>query len=114
MVEIKKDGDNFVFDIEGSHKLWALKSSLTVPAEHIDKAYPNTEGLHVKLGLRFPGTNVPGIIDAGSFYGKNGVIFCDITRHSKSIVVEVEHEKYDKIIVDVEDPEEAINLLTKQ
>ena len=34
MVTITREGDNFVFEIKGLHKLWAFKSQLTIPAEH--------------------------------------------------------------------------------
>lgn len=111
MVTIEKNNGNFIFTIKGIHKLWALKSELTIPAEHIISAYPNTENLHVGLGLRMPGTSVPGLIEAGSFIGRKGIIFCDITNLSESIVVELQHEYYNKLIIDVEDPEGAIALL---
>ena len=39
MVKIEKESDNFVFEIMGFHKLWALKSSLTIPAAHIGSVY---------------------------------------------------------------------------
>lgn len=114
MVTIEKTEGNFVFEIKGIHKLWALKSQLTIPAEHIITAYPNVENLHVKLGLKMMGTGLPGVIDAGSFIGKNGIIFCDITNHDKSIVIELQHEHYKKMIIDVESPESAIALLTER
>lgn len=111
MVNIEKRGSNFIFTVHGLHKLWALKSELTIPAAHIMTAYPNTQGLHLSLGLRLPGTSVPGLIEAGSFYGGDGIIFCDITNDSKSIVVELQHEHYNKLIIDVENPDAAIALL---
>ena len=114
MVTIERSNDNFIFTIQGIHKLWALKSELTIPAEHIVRAYSNTEDLHVKLGLRLPGTSVPGLIEAGSFIGKDGIIFCDITDHSKSIVVELQHDHYNKLIIDVEDPASAIAMLAQK
>lgn len=114
MVTIEKRNDYFIFTIKGLHKLWALKSELTIPAEHIINAYPNTQNLHVSLGLRMPGTSVPGLIEAGTFIGRDGVIFCDITNGSQSIVVELLHEHYNKMIIDVEDPFAAIALLNQK
>ena len=113
MVTIEKNNGNFIFTIRGIHKLWALKSELSIPAEHIITAYPNTQHLHVPLGWRMPGTSVPGLIEAGTFIGRDGVIFCDITNHSKSIVIELRNEHYDKLIIEVEDPVSAIALLTQ-
>jgi hypothetical protein len=114
MVTIEKNNGNFIFTIKGIHKLWALKSELTIPAEHIMDAYPNTNNLHVSLGLRMPGTSVPGLIEAGTFIGRDGVIFCDITNGSKSIVIDLQNDHYDKMIIDVEDPDNAIALLSQK
>ena len=114
MVTIERKNGNFIFTVKGIHKLWALKSELTIPAEHIFNAYPNTDGLRVKLGLRIPGTSVPGLIEAGTFIGMDGIIFCDITDHSKSIVVELQHDHYKKLIIDVEDPVSAIAMLAQK
>ena len=114
MVTIERRNGNFIFTIQGIHKLLALKSELTIPAEHIISVYPNTDNLNQKLGLRMPGTSVPGLIEAGTFIGRNGIIFCDIINHSKSIVIELQHEHYNKPIIDVEDPGSAIALLTQK
>lgn len=114
MVTIERKNDNFIFTVQGIHKFWALKSELTIPVEHIITAYPNTENLHVKLGIRMPGTSVPGLIEAGTFISRDGVIFCDITDHSKSIVVELRNEHYEKLIIDVEDINSAIALLSQK
>jgi len=114
MVSIEKKDNNFIFTIQGLHKLWALKSELTIPAEHIITAYPNMQNLHVSLGLRLPGSSVPGLIEAGTFIGRDGTIFCDITNDSKSIVVELQHEHYNKLIIDVEDPFASIALLNQK
>ncbi len=112
MVTIEKQHGNFIFEINGLHKLWALKSRLTIPADNILKAYPNKENLNFMLGLRMPGTHIPGLITAGTYIVKDGVIFCDVMDHSKSIVVELQDENYKQLIIEVENPEEAIALLT--
>ena len=89
MVSIEKNGENFVFEIKGLYKLWALKSQLTIPVSHIMRAYPNEKRLTGFFGLRMPGTQIPGVITAGTFIVNDGTIFCDIVDHSKSIVVEL-------------------------
>jgi hypothetical protein len=110
MVTIKKEGDNFIFEIQGLHKLWALKSQLSIPAAHIIKAYPNTDKLSGFFGLRMPGTHIPGIITAGTYWVDEGSIFCDVSNTEKSIVVELKDEHSKRLIIEVEDPEKAILL----
>lgn len=111
MVTIEKHNENFVFEVKGLHKLWALKSELIIPAEHITDAYPNEQNLNWMLALRMPGTHIPGLITAGTYIVKDGTIFCDVVNHSNSIVVELKDEFYKKLIIEVEDPQRAIELL---
>ena len=111
MVTIEKNGDNFVFEIKGIHKLWALKSQLTIPVSHVVTAYPNTKSLNW-VGLRMPGTQIPGLITAGTFLASDGDIFCDVVNKEKAIMIELKDERYTKLIIEVENPEAAIELLT--
>lgn len=113
MVNIEKEGDTFIFEIEGLHKLWALKSRLTIPAAHILTAHKNEATSAWVWGLRMPGTQIPGIT-AGSYIVKDGIIFCDVMDVSKSIVVELNDEHYKKLVIEVEDPAKAIILLTQK
>ena len=114
MVNIEKVNDNFVFEIKGLHKVWAFKSQLTIPSAHIINAYPNEKKLTGFFGLRMPGTQVPGLITAGTYLVDEGTIFCDIVNPSKSIVVELHDEHYKKLIIEVEDPAKAIDLLSEK
>jgi phage anti-repressor protein len=111
MVIIIKQEDNFIFEVKGLHKLWALKSQITIPKENIINAYPNEENLDWIAGLRMPGTQIPGLITSGTYILKDGTIFCDVSDHKKSIVVQLKDEHYKKLIIEVENVEEAINVL---
>ena len=114
MVTIEKKANNFVFEVKGLHKLWALKSEISIPKENIINAYPNQENLNWIIGLKMPGTHIPGLITAGNYIVKDGTIFCDVTDHKKSIVVELKDEHFKKLVIEVEDVEEAINILTSE
>lgn len=55
--------------VRGADKLWPFKSSLEIPLVHIAgvRADPKIARgwWH---GIRLPGTNLPGVITAGTFY----------------------------------------------
>ena len=111
MVTIEKQSDKFIFKIKGLHKLWALKSQITIPKDNIIKAYPNKEKLNWIMGLRMPGTNIPGVITAGTYIVKDGKIFCDVSNYKKSIVVELKDEFYKKLVIEVDNVENALSIL---
>ena len=58
--------------VRGADKLWALKSSLEIPLVHIAGVRADQEAARGWYhGIRMPGTNVPGVITAGTFYQRN-------------------------------------------
>ena len=114
MVTVEKQADNFIFEVKGLHKLWALKSQITIPKENVINAYPNQENLNWIEGLRMPGTHIPGLITSGTYILKDGTIFCDVSDPKKSIVVELKDEHYKKLIIEVENVEVAIKTLTSE
>ena len=112
MVTIEKNESSFIFEIKGMHKLWTLKSQLVIPKEHIIAAYKNKKSLNW-LGLRMPGTQIPGLITAGTFLADEGDIFCDVVNQDNAIMIELKDERYTKLIIEVENSEDALALLTK-
>ena len=55
MVTISKEENNFHFNVEGLHKLWALKSQLTIPIHNVVRAYQDREALNGWWkGIRMP------------------------------------------------------------
>jgi hypothetical protein len=80
MITISKDNNNFVFEVKGMHKLWAFKSQLTIPMEHIVRVHQNLESIKGWKGWRMPGTYIPSIITAGTFYKEGNKIFWEPIR----------------------------------
>jgi hypothetical protein len=111
MVTIEKQGTDFIFEINGLHKLWTLRSQLKIPAQNVKTAYPAHGYPDLAHSLRLPGTHVPGIISAGTYHFKDATIFCDVVNPQNSIVVELQDEHLSKLIIEVADPQAAITML---
>ncbi len=112
MVHITIEGDRVRFDVEGWDKLWSLKSQLEIPLSHIravrvDPA-PARGWWH---GLRMPGTQIPGILTAGTFYQSDGAVFYDVHDPERTIVIDLDHEHFKRLVVEVEDPHAAVSVL---
>jgi hypothetical protein len=112
MIHVTRDGDKILFDVKGLHKLWALKSRLEIPRMNIRGAHRDAAAVRGWKGWRVPGTYVPGLITAGTFYLEGKRIFWDVSDPDKAVVVELEDEKYNQLVIEVEDPDAVINLLT--
>jgi hypothetical protein len=114
MVEIRIEDDKAVFEVEGWDKLWALKSRLEIPLAHIKGAHsdPNP-AMGWFDGTKLAGAGIPNIFKAGTFYQEGGLIFWDVSHPEKTIVVELEHEHYSKLVVEVADPNASVNMIRK-
>ena len=63
------------------------------------------EWLH---GIRPGSTHVPGVISAGRFYSHGTWVFWDVHDPAKAIGIELRDERYSKLVVEVDNPEEQI------
>lgn len=111
MINVTRKDGKIVFDVEGADKLWSFRSRLEVPDKDVCGARRDpfvVEGSH---GLRLPGTYVPGLLTAGTFYHDDRRIFWDVHHPDNAIVVELVHEHYDELVIEVENPDAVIAML---
>ena len=114
MVTITRNNDEFIFEVKGMHKLWSFKSQITIPSSHIVSAYQDKDELKGWKGWRLPGTFIPFMIIAGTFYKDHEKDFWDSTDKSKCIIVELKDEQYNKLIIEVEDVAASLELLAQR
>jgi hypothetical protein len=108
MVNISIKGDRIHLDVEGIDKMWAVRSHLEFPLSHILAVRVDTEAARGWWhGFRLMGSNIPGILTAGTFYQQGELVFYDVHDPDRTIVLDLDHERYKKLIVEVEDPEKA-------
>jgi hypothetical protein len=114
MVDVTISGDRAVFQVEGFDRLWALRSRLEIPLEHIVGAERCPEDVGQWWhGLKIVGTDVPGLFAAGTFYYHGEMVFWDVRHPESTVVVSLDHERYRKLIIEVVDPASTIALLTR-
>lgn len=112
MVEIMVKGDRAIFEVEGWDKLWSLKSRLEIPLAHIKGVHADPKpAMGWFDGLKLAGTAIPNIFRAGTFYQQGDLVFWDVHNPEKTIVIELEHERLAKLIIEVADPKAAVSLL---
>ncbi|MDN3536736.1 hypothetical protein QPX96_01625 [Limosilactobacillus fermentum] len=52
----------------GLDRLWALKGAIRVPWRHVTGIFRDQGAFEERKGLRLPGTAIPGLYYAGSFF----------------------------------------------
>ncbi len=105
MTIVEIDDSQLTVHIQGWHRFWALKNSITVRLEKVTAVRADPDAIKSLHGLKAPGARVPGMIAAGTFRSIGSKEFWDIGRdHSKILVIELRNERYARLVVDVEDP----------
>jgi hypothetical protein len=109
MVEISIVEDALHLEVQGWDKLWTLKSRLTIPLSHVRGVRADPEVAHGWWhSIRAPGTQLPGVITAGTFYQHGKRVFWDAHQPENTIVLDLEDERYDQLIVEVADPADVV------
>ena len=112
MVELSISDGNLELHVQGADKLWALKSSLAIPLLHIAGIRADPSVAHGWWhGIRLPGTNIPGVLTAGTFYQHGKRVFWDVHNPENTVIIELRDERYDELIVEVADPQLTVELI---
>jgi hypothetical protein len=112
MVDVTLQGPDVLFSVQGLHKLWALKSQLLIPRSHIRSVRQDADVLKGWWkGWRAPGTHIPGLLAAGTFYHEDKRIFWDVHNADNALIIELDHDDYNQLIVEVADPAAVLALL---
>jgi hypothetical protein len=109
MVDIDVEGQYLVVRVRGFSRVWALRRRIRVPLASIRAANVAPDAVHgMWKGLRMPGTHLPNLIVAGTYYKQGERRFYDVRRGGPAIELELEGASYDRIIVQVRDADDAV------
>lgn len=112
LVDLSVAEGKLTLHVRGADKLCSFKRSLEIPLAHIAGVRADPEvapGWY--HGIRMPGINVPGVITAGTFYQDGNRIFWDVHHPEKTIVIDLHDERYNQLVVEVDDPDTAVQLI---
>jgi hypothetical protein len=90
--------DYLLVDVRGVERAMKLLSRLRIPLEHVESAEVDPSIEHTLWrGWRIPGVHLPGV----KFYDVHG-------HKDKTIVIHLKDEIYERLIVEVPDPDEVV------
>ena len=101
--KINIENGNLVFELTGVDRILALKGRLEVPLKHVKSVSTERADWNYFNTIRVGGTRLPGVVADGRFLGKNGLLFYEMHDPEKCITVELEGERYKKVVFEVED-----------
>ena len=91
--------------------IFAFRRKFEIPLENVRRVQPEDLPL-TKLyrGIRAPGTHVPGLIVAGTYYKDDRRTFWNVRRGQDIITVDLaEDEHYNRLVLGVEDARRVVH-----
>jgi hypothetical protein len=103
---IDKDQGTLTIQLSIAERLLAvrLKRDITIPLRNI-VAVSTERPESSALDLRVPGTYVPGLIKAGTYYTRGGREFWYATRKKTYLVLDLKDARFRRVVLTVDDNE---------
>ncbi|CAG4903178.1 MULTISPECIES: hypothetical protein [Acidithrix] len=103
-----KDGD-LILQVKGIGKVLALRNELVIPLNHVRGVTADPGAFSMPRGLRAPGTSIPGLLYAGTFYHKGEKVFWEVHNPAKAVVIELAEEDFTRLVIEVENPNDVVS-----
>jgi hypothetical protein len=112
MAIVEIDGDTLTVRVTGLDEVLAFKHTLEVPLAHVEGIEQGSPDVGTIFhGLKLPGTNLPGVVTAGSFLRAGQWSFWDVHDPDKALTIRLSDEHYSRVVVQVDDPTATIELV---
>jgi len=112
MIDVSIQDDRIIFEVKELDQLWSLQSRLEIPIIHIKAAHMDTHpAMGWFQGFKLMGSDIPNIFKAGTFYQDGGLVFWDVHIPENTIVVDLNHERFQKLVIEVADPKATVALI---
>lgn len=107
------NNNSLTIHLDGQERLWAFHLGPTIEIliahiRHVSTDHPSMEW----YALRAPGTAIPGLFAAGTYYAKRGREFWYVTRSPQFLVLDLEGHYYKRIVLTMEGNERYAAQLT--
>ncbi len=112
MATIMVEGDRLKIRLSGWQAVFALKREIDVALGNVVSAEADTLTSKRPDGVRLPGTYLPGVITAGSYWWKTtGWSFWSVRREDQAIDIRLLDEHYNRVVVEVAYPHETATMI---
>lgn len=99
--------DRLIIEPKGLDKIWSFTNKIEIPFENIISVSTDRNIINRGKGLRLLGLATFNKW-AGTFISKKEKIFWNVTRKEVPLVIELNNEKFKRLIVGVENAEEWV------
>ena len=102
-----------IIEPQGLDKMRSLTRSIAVPWGHVRGATHDPGMKHEPKGFRAPGLR-SGQKLSGTFHSDGGRQFWNVSGYENAVVIELKGERFDRLIVSLENPTECTALINEK
>jgi len=106
VLELTKD--ELVVHLRAWEAVASLQRSIRIPLANVRGASEDEGFRGHALGLRAPGTSLPGVLSAGTYYKDGDRQFVFIGPGTHPVVIELANEKWNRLVLGVEDARRTV------
>ena len=100
MAALSIDGEQLNVELSGWEKIGSIRrSDVSVPMSAVVSVKRLDNARDGIRGIRAPGTGLPGVIALGSWRKRGSVDFVAVSRNEPGYVVELEGERFDRLVI---------------
>jgi hypothetical protein len=113
MAQLDVDGDYLVVRLGIIDAMLSMRSTMRFPLTSVKNVYVDPVAGEEPKGFKAPGTAIPGTLTKGTFHFDGVKTFWNIWRGSLVVVVELNDEKFDRVVIEQSNPEVIVEKITK-
>ena len=103
--KVRIEDSDLVFELHGIDEILSIKRTIKVPLKHVTSVSTERVTLKPKVQIKLVGARVPTVVKDGRFLTSEGMMFFEMHDPDKCVTVSLNHERYKKIVFEVEDKE---------
>ena len=103
MTKLLLGSEGLQIELTRVEKFWGMHRNLTVPFENVVGAKVLDKTWVSSLGLRLPGTGIPGLMIAGRFVWGKDVAWVSWTRGNEVLQIDLQGHALKRIVIGVSD-----------
>lgn len=101
-MNIDANRDFLLINLKWWEKIFSVHGSLKIPLYHITSVHTN-QPLPTWKEIKCPGTQLPGVIKAGTYYSKRGKEFWYVTKGKRVLCIELKGERFTRLVLGTTD-----------
>lgn len=109
MANLLIDEGSVTVTLTTAEKFEALHGDVLIPRSAVRGVRVVQDGMEEVHGVKMPGTGFPGVVMVGTWRDSGGVTFAVCHGRRPAVVLELTGHPYDRVVVTVENPEEALD-----